>query len=35
MLGIYLVSVVADTPPHYLLHQLAIRASDGRVMLLE
>jgi hypothetical protein len=35
VLGIYLVSLVDPTPPYFLKHQLAIRASDGRVMLLE
>ncbi|RDH87032.1 MAG: hypothetical protein DIZ78_05940 [endosymbiont of Escarpia spicata] len=35
ILRIYLVSLVEDTSPHALKHQLAIRASDGHVMLLE
>ncbi|MCU7916818.1 MAG: hypothetical protein KZQ95_00485 [Candidatus Thiodiazotropha sp. (ex Epidulcina cf. delphinae)] len=35
ILRIYLVSLVRDTAPYQLAHQLAIRASDGRVMLLE
>jgi hypothetical protein len=35
VLGIYLISLVADSTPHALKHQLAIRASDGRVILLE
>ncbi len=35
VLGVYLVSLVADTAPHHLKHQIVIRASDGRVILLE
>jgi hypothetical protein len=35
VLGIYLISLVEDSTPHSLKHQLAIRASDGRVILLE
>ncbi|MCU7923100.1 MAG: hypothetical protein KZQ88_10435 [Candidatus Thiodiazotropha sp. (ex Dulcina madagascariensis)] len=35
ILRIYLVSLVRDAAPYQLVHQLAIRASDGRVMLLE
>ncbi|MBL3528863.1 MAG: hypothetical protein JMN27_14960 [gamma proteobacterium endosymbiont of Lamellibrachia anaximandri] len=35
ILRIYLVSLVDDTSPYALKHQLAIRASDGHVMLLE
>jgi hypothetical protein len=35
VMGIYLISLVSETPPYFLRHQLAIRASDGRVMLLE
>ncbi len=35
VLGVYLISLVDDSPPYFLKHQLAIRASDGRVMLLE
>ncbi|MEW8505355.1 MAG: hypothetical protein AB2598_01515 [Candidatus Thiodiazotropha sp.] len=31
---VYLVSVVADTEPYRLMHQLAIRESDGGVILL-
>ena len=31
---VYLVSLVDSTPPYRLEHQLAIRQSDGRVMLL-
>ncbi|MES9938584.1 MAG: hypothetical protein ABW153_19230 [Sedimenticola sp.] len=35
VLRIYLASLVSDTAPYTLVHQLAIRASDGHVMLLE
>jgi len=35
ILRVYLVSLVADTPPYKLRHQLAIRTRDARVMLLE
>lgn len=35
VLGIYLVSLVEGSPPYLLKHQLAIRASDGRVILLQ
>ena len=35
VLGVYLVSLVEGVPPHLLKHQLAIRASDGRVILLQ
>ena len=32
---IYLVSIVTAEPPYRLLHQIAIRPSDGRVLLLD
>ncbi|MCU7854020.1 MAG: hypothetical protein KZQ80_17625 [Candidatus Thiodiazotropha sp. (ex Monitilora ramsayi)] len=32
---VYLVSLVRNTPPYTLTHQLAVRASDGRVMWLD
>jgi hypothetical protein len=35
VLGIYLISLVEQSPPHLLRHQLAIRATDGKVMLLD
>jgi len=35
ILRIYLVSLVEDNAPYALKHQLAVRVSDGRVMLLE
>ncbi|MEN8167954.1 MAG: hypothetical protein ABFR65_10825 [Pseudomonadota bacterium] len=35
VLGVYLISLVDRSPPYHLMHQLAIRASDGRVILLE
>jgi hypothetical protein len=34
ILRVYLVSVVEKAPPHRLVHQLAINAADGRVVLL-
>jgi hypothetical protein len=34
VLRIYLVSIVSSKSPHHLLHQLAIRISDGHVILL-
>ena len=35
VLKVYLVSIVGRRPPHRLHHQLAIRARDGAVILLE
>ncbi|MCU7931630.1 MAG: hypothetical protein KZQ90_12580 [Candidatus Thiodiazotropha sp. (ex Codakia rugifera)] len=35
VLRIYLVSLVEEVAPYRLVHQLAVRASDGKVMLLE
>ncbi|MBF0220523.1 MAG: hypothetical protein HQL49_13495 [Gammaproteobacteria bacterium] len=35
ILRVYLVSLVNDVAPYELKHQLAIRASDGQVLLLE
>ncbi|MDJ0807459.1 MAG: hypothetical protein QNJ78_11570 [Gammaproteobacteria bacterium] len=34
VLGVYLVSLVRQAPPHRLAHQLAIRVTDGRVIQL-
>lgn len=35
VLGVYLISLVDRSPPFHLRHQLAIIATDGRVILLE
>ncbi len=35
VLRVYLVSIVARRAPHRLMHQLAVRARDGGVMLLD
>jgi hypothetical protein len=35
VLRVYLVSLVSESPPHVLTHQLAIRASDGCVFVVD
>lgn len=34
ILKVYIISIVKSDPPHLLLHQIAVRASDGHVLML-